>query len=164
MKTRSATGLFCLLLVLWTAGAASHCEIPCGIYDDGMRIKLIREHIDTIEKSMNMIKKLTGQQEKNYNQIVRWINNKEAHAEELQHIVYQYFMTQRINPVGEEDEEYGRYIEEVTLLHQLLIGAMRSKQTLELDHIANMRKLVDRFEKAYFGHHEGGESADGGKK
>lgn len=163
MKARSIIGLFCLLLMAWSAGAASHCEIPCGIYDDAMRIKLIREHIDTIEKSMNMVKKLTGQEEKNYNQIVRWINNKEAHAEELQHIVYQYFMTQRINPAGEEDEEYGHYIEKLTLLHQLLIGAMKSKQTLEPDYIKNMRKLVEKFEKAYFGHQHGGASADGGK-
>lgn len=150
MKTRSIIGLFFLLLMAWSAGAASHCEIPCGIYDDAMRIKLIREHIDTIEKSMKMVKKLTGQEEKNYNQIVRWINNKEAHAEELQHIVYQYFMTQRINPAGEEDEEYGHYIEKLALLHQLLIGAMKSKQALEPDYIANMRKLVDKFEKSYF--------------
>lgn len=152
MKAMSAIGLFCLLLMAWPGGAASHCEIPCGIYDDGMRIKLIREHIETIEKSMNMIKKLTGRDEKNYNQIVRWINNKEAHAEELQHIVYQYFMTQRIKPVAEDEAGYGNYMEKLALLHRLLIGAMKSKQTLELDHIEEMRGLVDRFEEAYLGH------------
>ncbi len=28
--------------------AAAHCEIPCGIYDDEMRINMIAEHITTI--------------------------------------------------------------------------------------------------------------------
>ena len=45
--------LFSLLLFAGTA--ASHCEIPCGIYDDQMRITLLNEHIATIEKSMDKI-------------------------------------------------------------------------------------------------------------
>jgi len=144
--------VLCCLLMGFSAGAArAHCEIPCGIYDDEMRIDLIREHIDTIEKSMKMIRELTAEGEKNYNQIVRWISNKEQHAEELQGIVYQYFMTQRIKPAGVEDTEYESYIEKVVLLHRLLIQAMKSKQTLELDHVRQMRELVDSFEDAYFG-------------
>ncbi|MDY6953871.1 MAG: superoxide dismutase [Ni], partial [Thermodesulfobacteriota bacterium] len=35
--------------------ASAHCEIPCGIYDDQMRIDMIAEHITTIEKSMKQI-------------------------------------------------------------------------------------------------------------
>ncbi|MDD3643716.1 MAG: superoxide dismutase [Ni] [Candidatus Krumholzibacteria bacterium] len=128
----------------------AHCEVPCGIYDDPLRIALIREHITTIEKSMKMIVDLTGEDGKNYNQIVRWISNKEHHAEELQHIVWQYFMTQRIKPAAADDEE-GRaaYLEQLTLLHELLIGAMKSKQTVDLTHVAAMRDVVDRFEASY---------------
>ena len=36
----------------FAAPAFAHCEIPCGIYDDEMRLKMIAEHITTIEKSM----------------------------------------------------------------------------------------------------------------
>ena len=32
----------------------SHCQIPCGIYDDLMRIHQMEEHVETIEKSMDV--------------------------------------------------------------------------------------------------------------
>ncbi len=150
MKTRMVFVLLLLILVLPARAALAHCEIPCGIYDDRMRVALIREHIDTIEKSMKMIDHLTGEADKNYNQIVRWINNKEAHAEELQHVVYQYFMTQRIKSVDKGKDGFDSYIHQLTLLHELLLEAMKSKQTVELDHVDSMRKLADKFEKAYF--------------
>ena len=69
-------GLFPLLFFISNAGA--HCEIPCGIYDDQMRTKLIAEHATTIEKSMKEI-----QAAPNQNQAVRWVMNKEKHADEL---------------------------------------------------------------------------------
>ena len=55
--------------------AHAHCEIPCGIYDDRARTERMAEHIRTIEKSMNTIKELREAEDKNYNQLVRWINN-----------------------------------------------------------------------------------------
>ncbi len=42
-------------IFLFSVQAFAHCEIPCGIYDDEMRIKIINEHIVTVEKSMNQI-------------------------------------------------------------------------------------------------------------
>ena len=80
------------------AQVSPHCEIPCGIYDDQARITLLKEHITTIEKSMDQIEELQSKQDKDYNQLVRWIVNKEDHAEKLMGIVTQYFMTQRIKP------------------------------------------------------------------
>ena len=61
----------------------AHCEIPCGIYQDSLRIQMINEHIETIEKSMKMINKLSAEGEKNYNQLVRWIMNKEEHVKKF---------------------------------------------------------------------------------
>jgi len=142
-----------VMLALAVAGVQqlrAHCEVPCGIYDDPLRIALMREHITTIEKSMNMIRTLTGESEKNYNQIVRWIDNKEHHAEELQHIAWQYFMTQRIKPVDATDKVgHAVYVQQLAVLHELLIAAMKAKQTVDLEHVAAMRGLVDRFEASY---------------
>ena len=59
--------------------ARAHCQIPCGIYDDAARFVSMREHVTTIEKSM---KELAGGKA-NDNQTVRWVNNKETHADEL---------------------------------------------------------------------------------
>jgi len=68
--------LITALIALWCTGAAAHCEIPCGIYDDQMRIRFIAEDITTIEKAMKQIDELSAKVPLNYNQLVRWISNK----------------------------------------------------------------------------------------
>ncbi len=131
-----------------SGSAFAHCEIPCGIYDDPMRIEMIREHITTIEKSMKMIQHLQGDEHHNANQLIRWVVNKENHADKLQHIVSQYFMTQRISLDAE------KYMEKISLLHHMLVFAMKCKQTTDLDNVQNLRKIVDQFESLYFGKEE----------
>ena len=76
--------LFCFAL---SDSLLSHCQVPCGIYDDEMRIKMISEHITTIEKAMKQVAALSKESKPNYNQIVRWINNKEKHAEQMSSIL-----------------------------------------------------------------------------
>ena len=131
--------------------AYAHCEIPCGIYDDRARILMIAEHIATVEKSMKMIEELSREKAVNYNQLVRWIGNKEEHAKKIQDIAEQYFMTQRIEPVDEKNKEaYRKYIRQLTLLHELLVYAMKSKQTTDIVYVEKMRAALKQFEEAYF--------------
>ena len=90
MKMRLIQLLIAVASLLFISSQAmAHCEVPCGIYDDSLRIKAIRENVTTIEKSMNQIAELSKAPEKNYNQIVRWVMNKEQHVDELVHIVTQ---------------------------------------------------------------------------
>lgn len=131
-----------------TADVAAHCEIPCGIYDDKMRINMITEHITTVEKAMKQIMQLESQKPTNYHQMTRWISNKEHHANELQHIVTQYFMTQRIK-LGAE-----KYSKKLTLLHKMLVYAMKCKQTSDLAHAATLRSLLKEFQDMYFADHK----------
>jgi nickel superoxide dismutase len=137
------TGL--LPFILFVSNSGAHCEIPCGIYDDELRAKLIAEHAGTVEKSMKQIMTLS-KDPANSNQLVRWVTNKEAHATEIQHIVSQYFMTQRIKPAQE------KYTEKLTVLHQMLLAAMKCKQTTDVSHVNNLRMLLKKFEMLYFGH------------
>jgi nickel superoxide dismutase len=132
------------IVFLGATTAYAHCEIPCGIYGDEMRIQMLREHITTIEKSMNSIIALKKEKEHDANQIVRWVMNKERHAEEFQHIVTQYFMTQRIKPDAKA------YQEKLVLLHKMLISSMKCKQTTDLQFVKDLRELVDKFEALYF--------------
>ena len=134
--------LFSTLLLV--SLAAAHCEIPCGIYDDEMRITLLHEHITTIEKSMNQIIDLQKEPNKNANQLTRWVMNKESHADELQEIVSQYFMTQRLKPGDKE------YQDKLQTLHKMLLAGMKSKQTTDLGQVDLLHKLVAQFEKVYF--------------
>jgi len=146
-------GFLVFSFLVFPQWAWSHCEIPCGIYGDEMRFNLLGEDIQTVEKSMKMIIELSKEGEKNYNQIVRWVNNKEKHADRIQHVVYQYFMTQRVSPVVKGNgSEYQKYVVKLELLHQMLFYAMKAKQTTDLNHVEKLRSLLESFRKAYFAH------------
>ena len=129
----------------------SHCEIPCGIYGDELRIGLMYEDIATVEKSMKQIIALKDSDDINANQIVRWVQNKEEHCTKIQQAVMQYWMTQRIKPKNASDKEaHGKYLRQLELLHNMLVQAMKSKQTTDVEHTAALRKLVDQFAETYF--------------
>lgn len=132
--------------------AYSHCQIPCGIYDDEARFASIAEHITTIEKSMKEIERLSAEAKPNMNQIVRWVNNKDQHADELSEIVTYYFMAQRIKPAPESDAKaYADYTKKLTLLHRMLMDSMKSKQTTDLANVEHLKSALDEFHKAYSG-------------
>ena len=133
-----------LIVFVLISSANAHCEIPCGIYDDQARTKLIAEHATTIEKSMKQIMELSKAKPVNYNQLVRWVSNKETHASEIQHIIAQYFLTQRIKP------DQKNYTEKLTVLHKMLVTAMKCKQTTELSHVNALRAHLKEFETLYF--------------
>jgi len=134
--------LCCTLLL--AASAAAHCEIPCGIYDDEARIGMLLEHVATIEKSMNQITTIEKNKDHNANQLVRWVMNKENHATELQEIVTQYFLTQRIK------FDTKAYDKKLALLHQMLVYAMKCKQSTDLAHTAKLTGLIQEFKQLYF--------------
>ena len=134
----------CFFIFILSIQAYAHCEIPCGIYDDEMRIKIINEHIVTVEKSMKQIIELEKEKHHNSNQLVRWIMNKERHADEIQEIVSQYFMTQRIKLDMEN------YEKQLGLLHQILIYSMKCKQTTDLNNVNKLKRIIDDFEALYF--------------
>ena len=147
MQTRYLALIMAFAMVaLGAATVGAHCEIPCGIYDDQLRADLIAEHSTTIEKSMKKIVELSKQNPVNYNQLVRWISNKEKHADEIQHIVTQYFMTQRLKPDAK------KYSEKLAVLHKMLIYAMKCKQGTDVAHVSTLRSLTKEFEILYFGH------------
>lgn len=145
MKQMKRVIVVALLSIFFiTSVAWSHCEIPCGIYGDETRVKQIYEHCDTIEKSMRQIKKLSRENTIDYNQLVRWVNNKELHANKIQDIVSQYFLHQRIKT------DTKKYEKKLVVLHQILVYAMKTKQTTDVKHVEKIRDLLQDFEKLYF--------------
>lgn len=146
-------GVVSVLAVLAIGGvAAAHCQIPCGIYDDELRVQLIEEHIATVEKSMQQIVALGAADSPDWNQLVRWVTNKEEHAQEIQDIVTAYFMAQRVKiPATTDGAEYAKYVEQLTLLHRIQVAAMHAKQSTDATHVASLRSLVGEFRKSYFG-------------
>lgn len=154
MNLTTKVSLVVLVALVVTLGTErivrSHCEIPCGIYGDRTRIDLLYEDITTVEKSMTQIDELKRSSSANINQLVRWVGNKEEHANKIQHVVTQYFMTQRVKPTPDGDAGHKKYLTQITSLHEMLIYAMKSKQTTDVDNTKQLRRLVDQFAAAYF--------------
>jgi len=145
-------GILLTVLVL-TPVLHSHCQIPCGIYGDPARLDMIAENITTIEKSMKLITELSSEEKPDMNQLVRWVQNKEKHADDTSHIITYYFMAQRIQPVDRGDtENYQKYVKQLTLLHQMLVYTMKTKQTTDPANVEKLRALLAEFRNDYLAH------------
>jgi nickel superoxide dismutase len=154
MKKINARMMALLVLMAATGGTLirAHCQVPCGIYDDEARFGMLAEHVTTMEKAMKEIVSLSAQAPVNYNQVVRWVMNKEKHAEEFSEILSYYFLAQRLKPVAADDKEgHAAYLAKLEMVHRLVVGAMKAKQTVDLAHIQELRDLLARFQNSYFG-------------
>ncbi len=128
----------------------AHCEIPCGIYGDDVRFAAITEDLTTIEKSMKMIVALSADSQTNMNQLVRWVNNKESHANHIREVVAQYFLAQRVKAPSTEDQAaYADYTQKLVLLHQMIVTAMKCKQTTDLTNVKKLHDLLHTFQRLY---------------
>jgi len=115
---------------------------------------MMAEHIATIEKSIQSINELSGQEKPNMNQLVRWIQNKDNHADQLSEVITYYFMAQRLKPAEKTDAAaYEKYLTKLTLLHQMLVTSMKSKQGTDLATTKQLNDLLSQFKKAYYEEH-----------
>lgn len=151
MKKIVSSVIIVIALLAINKNSFAHCEVPCGIYNDEIRIALLYEHFTTIEKAMNQSASLMGEENVNYNQLIRWTMTKEEHANKIQHEVTQYFITQRVKlPEATEGEAYDKYVKQLSLLHELIVYAMKAKQTNDLVYVEKLRKSLAEFEAVYF--------------
>mgnify|MGYP000005796534 FL=1 len=142
-----------ILFLLLQGSLLAHCQVPCGIYNDAARIVQIQEDFSTIQKAMNKIKELSEQQDAiSMNQMTRWILTKEEHASKIQKVVSDYFLTQRIK-VKTEGPEYDLYVKQTISLHQILVSAMKCKQTVDLKNVDYGLDLIESFIDLYFDTH-----------
>lgn len=104
-----------------------HCQIPCGIYDDYARLKAMLEDAATVEKSMKLILELAGKSDpQSQNQLIRWVMNKEKHAQNIISTISDYFLTQRVK-ADQKD-----YSERLKKHHAVIVAAMHAKQNTDL--------------------------------
>ncbi|GAB4339130.1 MAG: superoxide dismutase [Ni] [Calditrichia bacterium] len=139
-----------VLLAGLIINAYSHCQIPCGIYGDQMRFDMMLEDLQTVEKSMKQIEEISKSAPVNYNQLVRWVNNKEEHAQKIQDIITQYFLAQRVKPAQPGSPEFEEYQKKLVLLHQIHFYTMKAKQSTDLAVVSQIRDLIEQFHNIYF--------------
>jgi len=128
--------------------ASAHCQIPCGIYNDEAVFSILMTDIDTIEKAMNEIAKLSENPQQNANQLGRWITNKETHAQQIQNTVSAYFLAQRIK-LDEKASNAEKYAKKLASLHEITVFAMKCKQTKSLENVTKLRAAVSSFKTLY---------------
>ena len=155
MNTRNIIAISIIITVFGLNNIHAHCQVPCGIYDDAVRIIQIREHVTTIEKAMNKIEQLTSDESsaQNFNQLVRWINTKEEHATFIQSIIADYFLAQRIKPKKNNEPGRQQYVDQTLLLQQIIVAAMKSKQTMDKSEPGLVSILLNQFVELYFDEH-----------
>jgi nickel superoxide dismutase len=152
MKTRLRSMLI-VVVTLAAAGvvmvqpAQAHCQIPCGIYDDAARVTSMLEDAATIEKSVALIAELAGKTDaQSRNQVVRWVMNKEQHAQSIISTISDYFLTQRVKP-GQED-----YAVRLQKHHAVIIAAMKAKQNADVKAAKTLQESIKALSAYYPGH------------
>ena len=128
-----------LSLLVLSISLYGHCQVPCGIYDDEARFTAMLEDLKTVRKAMDQINNESTKQ----NQIVRWVNNKESHAQKIQDTVAEYFLAQRIK-AGQP-----HYADKLKVLHEIIVSAMKCKQTTDTANADAVEKAIKSFHGLY---------------
>ena len=126
----------------------SHCQVPCGIYADGVVFGELETDVATIEKAMVQINSLDPDDVQGRHQLVRWINNKESHAQNIQDTISSYFLAQRIK-LELKESDAGRYWALVELSHKITVLAMKCKQGTDVSNAKALGEALHDFQHAY---------------
>eukprot|EP00554_Chaetoceros_debilis_P009430 CAMPEP_0194101738 /NCGR_PEP_ID=MMETSP0150-20130528/2425_1 /TAXON_ID=122233 /ORGANISM="Chaetoceros debilis, Strain MM31A-1" /LENGTH=205 /DNA_ID=CAMNT_0038788451 /DNA_START=1 /DNA_END=615 /DNA_ORIENTATION=- len=138
-----------LHLVLRLRGG--HCMVPCGIFDDPLIVAEIKQCIETIKKAMIQFKELEDGRGKpdaeGYNQMIRWCNTKEEHANKIINLVADYCLCQRVKK--DSFTKDGDYEEVLKNHHAVMQAAMKCKQTVDEAAVAALEHAFGDFSKVY---------------
>merc|ERR1719491_2216349 len=99
----------------------AHCQVPCGIFTDNLRIEGMVEDAATIRKSVVQSQELHAAAKlQDIHQMHRWIATKEEHAQKIMTTIGDYFMAQKVKKAELTDQEYK---EVLVLLHTVMTSA-----------------------------------------
>ena len=123
---------------LFVQQAFAHCQIPCGIYDDHAQVTAMLEDAATVEKSIKLINELAGKSDaQSQNQLVRWVVNKENHAQKIISSISDYFLTQRVKSSMDD------YTERLTKHHAVIVAAMKAKQNSDMAAATALKESIE---------------------
>ena len=111
----------------------AHCQVPCGIFDDPVRVTLLKEDAATVRKAMVQINELStsvsGGEALALNQATRWVLTKDEAAGNIITTVSEYMLCQRVKKeLFEKNEEY---LEALAAHHGVLAAAVKTKQVVD---------------------------------
>ncbi len=134
-----------VLASLFTLSSVSaHCQVPCGIYDDHARVESMLEDAATAAKAVVKLESLSGKSDvQSLNQVVRWVSNKESHAQSIIDTISDYFLTQRVKPTQED------YAVRLEKHHQVILLAMKAKQKADTATLSELTEAIAELEVYY---------------
>ena len=126
-----------IVCTCWQQPLSAHCQVPCGIYGDHARVQAILEDAQTVLKACRCMDDLSGKSDTQARQqFVRWVNNKESHAQKIIETISDYFLTQRVKPTQAD------YAERLIAHHTVLLSAMKAKQSASVERSEELFKAV----------------------
>ena len=138
--------VYFLTLCLLGSYSFGHCQVPCGIYDDASRVRML-EDVSTIDKAIDQIIELNDKSDaQSAQQLVRWVNNKGIHAEKIITTISNYFLTQRVKP------STGDYLLRLSEHHRVILLSMKVKQKADAEVADDLRQAVAALSKYYPSH------------
>ena len=121
-----------------------HCQVPCGVYGDSARFTQMLEDQNTIAKAIAQINDLAGKKDgKSANQLARWVSTKEDHANKIQKIIAEYFLTQRIKSSSDN------YADLLKGAHSVMVAAMKCKQGTDPKSAVALKTAIENFQSVY---------------
>ncbi|MEM1221292.1 MAG: superoxide dismutase [Ni], partial [Verrucomicrobiota bacterium] len=95
------------------------------------------EDAATVAKACKMIAELEGKTDpQSMQQVVRWVSNKESHAQKIIITMADYYLTQRVKPSQED------YVERLTKHHAIILAAMKAKQNADIKYADALSKAI----------------------
>lgn len=136
----------------------AHCQVPCGIYGDELKLAELAQHVETVQKAATQIQALAGKTDaQSVQQVVRWTHNKEAHAELIMTAMQSYFLAQRVKlPAADaSDADKQAYFVKLHQIHAVIVHAMKVKQNADTAHGQALGQALEAFKGSYLGVHAG---------
>ena len=144
MKTTIKLLLSAVIAAFSISIASAHCQVPCGIYDDNARVHAMLEDAATVSKAVAEIDSLAGKSDtQSLNQKVRWVTNKESHAQKVISTISDYFLTQRVKSSQED------YVERLKKHHAVIVAAMKAKQNVSKETAEALTAAITELEAYY---------------
>ncbi|BDQ35845.1 hypothetical protein SYK_02050 [Pseudodesulfovibrio nedwellii] len=127
----------CLSVMILPRQAQTHCQVPCGIYDDNARVVAMMEDVTTVRKAVTMLNELVAKTDvQSKQQFTRWVMNKETHSQRIISAIADYFLTQRVKPDQKD------YVERLKKHHAVIVAAMKVKQNATMEPVDVLEKCV----------------------
>lgn len=102
------------------------------------------EDQSTIAKAIAQISDLAAKKNaQSSNQLARWVSTKEDHANKIQKIIAEYFLTQRIKSSSDKYEEL------LKGAHSVMVAAMKCKQGADTSSSDALKSSIENFQTVY---------------